>query len=137
MTSLRFCKQDRVRKYRLGIFLFKVELGSVENNVVQTRNPIPPMLNQYPRNSLKQSFFFHFSLGIIFFVCLETLLSKIQWASLFHELHVYSLNFVKCQIIPSITQFEIKPCLLINEPQNLNQARKAHHTQVLVCMGVP
>ena len=51
--------------------------------------------------------------------------------------YIYSLNLVKSQIIPSITQFEIKPCLLINEPQNLNQTRKGHHRQVLVCMGVP
>ena len=58
--SFRFGKQDRVRKYRLGIFLFKVELGIVEINVLQTRNPIPPMLNQYPRSSLKQSFFLSF-----------------------------------------------------------------------------
>ena len=60
VTSFRFGKQDRVRKYRLGIFLFKVELEIVEINVLQTRNPIPPMLNQYPRNSLKQSFFLSF-----------------------------------------------------------------------------
>ena len=48
VTSFRFGKQDRVRKYRLGIFLFKVELGIVEINVLHTQNPIPPMLNQYP-----------------------------------------------------------------------------------------
>ena len=36
VTSFRFGKQDRVRKYRLGIFLFKVELGMVEINVLQT-----------------------------------------------------------------------------------------------------
>ena len=57
VTSFLFGKQDRVRKYRLGIFLFKVELGIVEINILQTRYPIPPMLNQYPRNSLKQIFF--------------------------------------------------------------------------------
>ena len=51
--------------------------------------------------------------------------------------YVYSLNLVKSKIIPSITQFEIKSGLFINEPQNLNQARKGQHTQVLVCMGVP
>ena len=60
VTYFRFGKQDRVRKYRLGIFLFKVELGIVEINVLQTRNPIPPMLNQYPRIFLKQSFFLSF-----------------------------------------------------------------------------
>ena len=60
VTSFRFGKQDRVKKYRLGIFLLKVELGIVEINVLQTRKPIPPMLNQYPRNSLKQSFFLSF-----------------------------------------------------------------------------
>ena len=54
-------KQDHVREYRLTIFLFKVELRIVEINVLQTRTPIPPMLNQYPRNSLKQSFFLHYS----------------------------------------------------------------------------
>ena len=42
----------------------------------------------------------------------------------------YSLNFVKSQIIPSIDQFEINPCLLINEPQNLNQASKEYHKEV-------
>ena len=47
VMSFRFGKQDRVRKYRLDIFLFKVELGIVEINVLQTRNPIPPVLNQY------------------------------------------------------------------------------------------
>ena len=60
VTSFHFGKQDRVRKYRLGIFLFKVELGIVEINVLQTQIPIPPMLNQYPRNSLKQIFFLSF-----------------------------------------------------------------------------
>ena len=60
VTSFRFGKQDRLRKYRLGIFLFKVELGIVEINVLKTRNPIPPVLNQYPRNSLKQNFFLSF-----------------------------------------------------------------------------
>ena len=60
VSSFRFGKQDRVKKYRLSIFLFKVELGSVEIYVLQTRNPIPPMLNQYPPNSLKQSFFLSF-----------------------------------------------------------------------------
>ena len=65
VKSFRFGKQDRVRKSFLGFFLFKVELGIVEINVLQTRNPIPPMLNQYPRNSLKQSFFLSFQLGII------------------------------------------------------------------------
>ena len=34
------------------------------------------------------------------------------------------------QIIPSIHQFEIKPCLLINEPKNLNHASKGFHTEV-------
>ena len=48
LTSFHFGKQDRVRKYCLVIFLFKVELGIVEINVLQTQNPIPPMLNQYP-----------------------------------------------------------------------------------------
>ena len=48
VTSFRFGKQDRMRKYHLGIFLFKVELGIVEINVLQTQNPIHPMLNQYP-----------------------------------------------------------------------------------------
>ena len=90
VTSLRFDKQDRVRKYRFGIFLFKVELGIVEINVLQTRNPIPSMLNQYPRNSLKQSFFLSFPLRDYQFVCFETLLSKIQRASLFHGLRLFS-----------------------------------------------
>ena len=36
VTYFHFGKQDRVRKYRLGIFLFKVELGTVEINVLQT-----------------------------------------------------------------------------------------------------
>ena len=53
VTSFRFGKQYRVRKSRLGIFLFKVGLGIVEINVLQ----IPLMFNQYPLNSLKQSFF--------------------------------------------------------------------------------
>ena len=48
VTSFRFGKQYRVRKYRLGIFLFNVALGIVAINVLQTQNPIPPMLNQYP-----------------------------------------------------------------------------------------
>ena len=60
VTSFRFGNQDRVRKYRLDIFLFKVEVGIIEINVLQTRNHIPPMLNQYSRNSLKQSFFLSF-----------------------------------------------------------------------------
>ena len=60
VTCCRFGKQDRMRKYRLGIFLFKVELGIVEINVLQTRNPIPPVLNQYLQNSLKQNFFLSF-----------------------------------------------------------------------------
>ena len=64
VTYFRFGKQDRVRKYRLGIFLFKVELGIVEINVLQTRNPIP--VKSIPANFFKTKlFFFHFSLGII------------------------------------------------------------------------
>ena len=48
VTSFRCGKQDCMRKYHPGIFLFKVELGIVEINVLHTESPIPPMLNQYP-----------------------------------------------------------------------------------------
>ena len=50
--------------------------------------------------------------------------------------YFYSQNFAKSQIIHSINQFELKPCLLINEPQNLNQARKRYHTKVLIRLDV-
>ena len=46
VTSFHFVKQCRVKKYGLSLFLFKTELGFIEINVSQTRNPIP-MLNQY------------------------------------------------------------------------------------------
>ena len=50
--------------------------------------------------------------------------------------YLYSLSFVKDHIIPSINQFEIKPCLLINEPQNLNQAIKEYHTEIWMRLDV-
>ena len=50
--------------------------------------------------------------------------------------YLYPLNFAKSQIIPSINQFEIEPCLLINEPQNLNQASKGYHTEVWMRLDV-
>ena len=37
--------------------------------------------------------------------------------------YFYSLSFAKSQIIPSMNQLEISPCLLIDEPQNLNLAK--------------
>ena len=40
VTSFHFCKECRVRKYRLSLFLFKAELACIEINVPQTRNPI-------------------------------------------------------------------------------------------------
>ena len=39
VTSFRFGKQCRVRKYRLSRFLFRVELECIEINVSQTGNP--------------------------------------------------------------------------------------------------
>ena len=47
VTSFHFGKQCRVKKYGLSLFIFKAELDFIEINVSQTRNPIPPMLNQY------------------------------------------------------------------------------------------
>ena len=51
-------------------------------------------------------------------------------------LAVSSLNFVKSQIIHSINQFEINPCLLIEEPQSLHQASKGYHTEVWMRLDV-
>ena len=40
----------------------------------------------------------------------------------YYRCYFNSLNFVMSRIILPINQFEIKPCLLINELQDLNQA---------------
>ena len=50
--------------------------------------------------------------------------------------YFYPLIFVKSQIIPSINQFEIKPGILINEPQNLNQVSKGYHKEVWMHLDV-
>ena len=50
--------------------------------------------------------------------------------------YFYSPIFFKSQIIPSINQFEIKPCFLINEPKNLIQASKGYHKEVWMRLDV-
>ena len=130
MISFHFGKQC------LRLFLFKADLGCIEINVSQTRNPIPQMLNQYQRNSLKQCFTLISVKELLLCVVLGRYQTKSDMPRCFMG-YLYSLNFVKSQIIPSINQSEIKPCLRINEPQKLNKASKGSHTEVWVRLDVP
>ena len=43
----------------------------------------------------------------------------------------------KVRLSPLALSLKSGHVLLIDESQNLNHARKGHHTHVLVCMGVP
>ena len=56
VTSVYFGKWSPMKKYHLSLDLCKAELWCIEINVSQTQNPIPPMLNKYKVNSLKQRF---------------------------------------------------------------------------------
>ena len=101
----------------------KAEVGNFEiNKVSQTQNPFPPMLNQYRRNSIRQLFFFHFALGIVNLCVAEGRYQAKSNGPRCFMGYLYSHNFGISQIILFISQFRIKPYLLINEPQNLNSA---------------
>ena len=67
---------------------------------------------------------------------LKNITNQIQRTSLFHELLFFSECFFKSQIIPSFNKFEIKPCLLINEPKTLIQASKGYNTEIWMRLDV-
>ena len=101
VTSFHFGKQCRVKKHCPSLFLFKAELECNEINVTETQTPIPPMLKSIPAKFFKAMRVFHFSLGIVNCIALGRCQAKSNMPRCFTG-YLYSLNFVKSQIIPSI-----------------------------------
>ena len=86
VASFHFVKQLRVKIYSLSLFLFNAELGFIEINVSQTRNPIPPKLKSIQVKFFETKFFSFISLQE--FLLLRNVTK--QWPSLFHQSLLFS-----------------------------------------------